>query len=163
MAFEIFRPLDRIAAGRHASYRVNEHMLDHPRTLRTFRAIRRMLAAEVVVSVTAVVLAVYFVSTGQHVQWVVWFRCAAVLGITLTLFYFATRAAEGYYWAYQRITLFSWIFPAVTLVVSVIPGLYPLWMIIEQAVFSLLLVCIGDLLRSPHMREAFPKPFRAQP
>lgn len=158
MAFEILRPLDKLAAGRHANYRVNEHMLDHPRTLRTFRGIRLMLAAEVVVSLTAIVLAIVFVSTGQTVAWVVWFRCAGVLGITLTLFYFATRASEGYYWAFQRIKLFSWIFPVVTLVVSVIPGLYPLWMIVEQAVFSLLLVGIGDLLRSEHMIQAFPKP-----
>lgn len=158
MAFEILRPLDRFAAGRHAHYRVDAEPLDHPRIARTFRGIRRILAVELLVGVTAVIVAIVLLINGQYVAPAVWVRSAAVLGITTTLFYFSARAAEGYYWAYQRLTLFSWIFPVVTVVVSCIPGLYPLWMIVEQAIFSLLLIAIGDLLRAKHMRAAFPKP-----
>ncbi|NEM89927.1 hypothetical protein [Galbitalea soli] len=159
--FEMLRPLDRFAAGRHADYRVSEHMLDHPSTLRSFRGIRWILAAEVLVGVAAIVIAVVLQAHGVTVQWAVWFRSIAVLGITLTLYYFATRAAEGYYWAYSRLRLFSRIFPIVTLVVATIPGLYPLWMTIEQVIFSLLMIGIGDLLLTDHMREAFPKPVAA--
>lgn len=159
--FEILRPLDRFAAGRNAEYRVSDLMRDHPRTLRSFRGIRWILAAEVVVGIAAVVIAVVLTSDGIGVGWAVWFRSVAVLAITGTLYYFATRAAEGYYWAYSRLKLFSRIFPIVTLVVATIPGLYPLWMTIEQVVFSLLMIGIGDLLLTDHMREAFPKPGNA--
>jgi hypothetical protein len=57
--------------------------------------------------------------------------------------------------------LFSRIFPIVTLVIATIPGLYPLWMTIEQIIFSLLMIGIGDILTTDHMREAFPKPQRS--
>jgi len=160
VAFEILRPLDRFAAGRHASYRVDTELVDHPRVARTFRGVRRMLMAEVGVGVLALSLAVFLLATGQNVPWVVWFRCSAVLAITLTLFYFLQRASEGYYWAYSRLRMFSWIFPIVTLIVGCIPNLYPLWIIVEQAVFALILIGIGDLLSSKHMRLAFPKPER---
>ncbi len=68
----------------------------------------------------------------------------------------------GYYWAYSRLRLFSRIFPIVTLVIAAIPGLYPLWMTIEQIVFSLLMIGIGDILTTDHMRETFPRPDRPE-
>jgi hypothetical protein len=78
-----------------------------------------------------------------------------VLAITVTLYYFAGRAAEGYYWAYQRLRLFTIVFPIVTLVTASIPGLYPLWMTIEQVIFSLILIAVGDLLASAALKSVF--------
>ena len=57
--------------------------------------------------------------------------------------------------------LFSRIFPVVTLVIAAIPGLYPLWMTIEQIVLSLLLIGVGDILTGDAMREAFPRPVKS--
>jgi 8-oxo-dGTP pyrophosphatase MutT (NUDIX family) len=159
--FEFVRPLDRFAAGKQVNYRVDPDLLQHPRIRRAFRGIRWILAAEVLVGLAAVVIAIVLTSNGQFVAWAVWFRSVAVLGITVTLYYFATRGAEGYYWGYSRLRLFSHIFPVVTLVIAAIPGLYPFWMTIEQIIFSLLMIGIGDLLRTDHMREAFPRPARA--
>jgi hypothetical protein len=85
-------------------------------------------------------------------------RCFVVLGMTATLFYFVWRARLGYYWAYSRLRLFSRIFPVVTLVIAAIPGLYPIWMITEQILFSVVLIGVADYLGSDHMRAAFPKP-----
>jgi hypothetical protein len=140
--------------------RISDDTRDDPKTRRNFRGIRWILAAEVLVGLVAVVIAITLAAHDQPVGWAVWFRSVAVLGITVTLYYFATRAAEGYYWAYSRLRLFSRIFPIVTLVVAAIPGLYPLWMTIEQIVFSLLMIGIGDILTTDHMREAFPRPGR---
>jgi hypothetical protein len=36
--------------------------------------------------------------------------------------------------------------------------LYPLWMTIEQVIFSLILIAVGDLLASAPMQIAFPRP-----
>lgn len=156
--FEFLRPLDRFAAGRQVSVRIDPDLVNHPRTKRSFRGIRWILAAEVLVGIAAVVIAVVLTLGGEQVSWAVWFRSVVVLGITVTLYYFATRGAEGYYWGYSRLRLFSRIFPIVTLVIATIPGLYPWWMTIEQVVFSLLLIGIGDILTTDHMRAAFPRP-----
>ncbi|SOC88206.1 hypothetical protein SAMN05660766_1906 [Curtobacterium sp. 314Chir4.1] len=152
--------LDRLAGGRQAGYVIREDMLEHPDTVRSFRWIRWLLVAETVVGLTAIVVAVLLTHAGQTVSWAVWFRATVVLLITLTLYVFAWRAQLGYYWAYQRLRLFSRIFPVVTLVIAAIPGLYPFWMVIEQIVFSLLMIGIGDVLTSDHMRATFPKPAR---
>lgn len=157
----LLRRLDRIAGGRHAGYTVPEEGRDHPRTRRAFVVIAWLLVAELLIGTTAVVVAVVLTFDGVSVPFAVWMRSVVVLGMTVTLFYFAWRARKGYYWAYSRLRLFSKIFPVVTLVIAAIPGLYPLWMVTEQIVFSLILIGVADYLDSDHMREAFPRPARA--
>ncbi|GAB2969562.1 hypothetical protein [Frigoribacterium salinisoli] len=150
--------IDRFAGGRQRAYVIREDMRQHPRTVLAFQRLRWLLVALTVVSTGAVVIAVALSDSGHVVPLAVWVRCAAVLGITLTLYVFAWRAQLGWWWAYSRLRLFSRIFPVVTLVVASIPGLYPAWMVLEQIVFSFLLVGISAVLSSRHMREAFPKP-----
>jgi hypothetical protein len=157
----LLRRLDRIAGGRHAGYTVPEEGRDHPRTRRAFVVIAWLLVAELVIGTTAVVIALVLTLDGATVPFAVWMRSVVVLGMTVTLFYFAWRARKGYYWAYSRLRLFSKIFPVVTLVIAAIPGLYPFWMVTEQIVFSLILIGVADYLDSDHMREAFPRPARA--
>ena len=154
----LFRVVDRLGGGRLAGRTIREELRDHPRTKRYFLGILWILVAEIVVGVAAVIVAFTLAAGGEQITWAVWFRSVAVLAITLTLLYFAWRASLGYYWAYSRLRLFTRIFPIVTLVVATIPGLYPLWMTIEQIVFSLLMIGIGDILTTDHMREAFPRP-----
>src|SRR5665811_2580177 len=105
--------------------------------------------------------AVVLLLRGDEVAWVVWMRLVVVLGMTMTLFYFAWRAQRGFYWAYSRLRLFSKIFPIVALVTAAIPGLYPLWMVTEQICFSLILLGIAEYLSTDHMREAYAKPSKA--
>lgn len=157
----LLRRLDRIAGGRLAGYTVPDEGRDHPRTRRAFIVIAWLLLAELVIGTTAVVIALVLTLHGAPVPFAVWVRSVVVLGMTVTLFYFAWRAQKGYYWAYSRLRLFSKIFPVVTLVMAAIPGLYPLWMVTEQIVFSLILIGVADYLDSDHMREAFPRPARA--
>ncbi len=154
----MFRVLDRVAGGRMAERMIREDLRDHPRTIRSFAGILWILLAEMVIGTAAVVIAIVLEVNGADVGWAVWFRGLVVLAITLTLLYFAWRASLGYYWAYSRLRLFSRIFPIITLVIATIPGLYPYWMLIEQIVFSLLLIGIGDILTTDHMRSAFPRP-----
>ncbi len=154
--------LDRIAGGRHAGYTVPAEGREHPRTRRAFVVIAWLLVVELAVGLAAVGVAVALQLGGQSVPWAVWMRSVVVLGMTVTLFYFAWRAQKGYYWAYSRLRLFSKIFPVVTLVIAAVPGLYPLWMVTEQIVFSLILIGVADYLDSDHMRAAFPKPPKAE-
>ena len=151
----LFLRLDRVAGGRIAGRRVD--LAQHPKTHRGFVGILWILGAEIVVGLVAIVIAIVLTVHGMPQHGAVWFRSIAVLAITATLLYFAWRASLGWYWGYSRLRLFSRIFPIVTLVIAAIPGLYPLWMTIEQIVFSLLLIGVGDILTGDAMREAFPR------
>ncbi|MET1019629.1 MAG: hypothetical protein ABWX62_06570 [Microterricola sp.] len=157
----LFLTLDRIAGGRTAGITIPEDMRQHPRTRRSFVWITWLLAAELLIGSAAVVVAVALWLDGIEIPFAVWMRSLVVLAMTVTLFYFAWRAQRGFYWAYSRLRLFSKIFPVVTLVIAAIPGLYPLWMVTEQIIFSLILIGVSDVLDSDHMREAFPKPKKA--
>ncbi|GAB3276809.1 hypothetical protein GCM10027449_16120 [Sinomonas notoginsengisoli] len=112
------------------------------------------------VGLGAVVIAVVLQARGTEVGFAAWFRGVVVLLMTVTLFFFAWRARQGYYWGYQRLRLFSQIFPVVTLVVATIPGLYPYWMVVEQIVFAVLMIGVADVLTNDHMRLAFASPKR---
>nr|WP_233613899.1 hypothetical protein [Leucobacter edaphi] len=147
--------MDRIAGGRQAGVRVPDEVVQHPRTRRAFRWIGWLLAAELVIGLGAVVIAVVLALNGVEVPFAVWMRSVVVLGMTATLFYFFWRATLGWRWGYQRLRLFSQIFPVITLVMAAIPGLYPGWMITEQIIFSLIMIGIADFLTSDHMRDAF--------
>ncbi|PJJ63424.1 hypothetical protein [Compostimonas suwonensis] len=152
--------LDRVAGGRQAGIVISGEMRDHPRTRRAFTAITWLLVAEFAIGLAAVVVAIVLTTNGDDIGWPVWMRTLVVLGMTATLFYFAWRARLGHYWAYSRLRLFSKIFPVITLVLAAVPGLYPMWMVTEQIVFSLILIGVSDYLESEHMRSAFPKPPR---
>lgn len=154
----LFRRLDRVAGGKKSDYQVVETMREHPRTRKAFAWIAWLLVVELAIGIAAVVVALVLALDGSQVPWAVWMRTVVVLGITATLFYFLWRAHRGLYWAYSRLRLFSKIFPVITLVLAAIPNLYPLWMVTEQVVFSLILIGVADFLDSNHMREAFPKP-----
>lgn len=147
-----------LIGGKYGDYKVPEEGIDHPRTKRAFKAIMVLLSAEIAVGGVALMLAFLWRDQPGLVTPAVWFRGVVVLFMTATLFFFTYKAAQGYYWAYSRLRLFSQIFPVVTLVITAIPGVYPLWMTIEQIVFSVLLIGVSDYLRSDHMRDVFPKP-----
>jgi len=154
----VLREIDRIAGGRHADHTIDEEMRTDPKTRRVFLVITWLLVVELVMGTGALVVPVLLQL--RDVPLIVWMRLLVVLAMTTTLFYFAWRAQRGYYWAYSRLRLFSKIFPVVALVTASIPGLYPLWMVSEQIVFSLVLLGIAEYLSTDHMREAYAKPPR---
>lgn len=151
----VFLALDRFAGGRRlrgVRGRVGDEAVQATR--RGFAGIFWILVGELVIGTVALVVA----SVEHSALPAVWFRSVAVLAITATLLYFAWRAWLGWTWAYSRLRMFSRIFPVVTLVIAAWPGLYPLWMTIEQIIFSLLLVGVGDILTSDRFRDAYPYP-----
>ncbi|GAB3597943.1 hypothetical protein [Microbacterium tumbae] len=154
----VLRRVDRIAAGRRQrDLRAPEDLMNAPAVRRRLRAVGWILVAEILIGLTAVLIALAHLLNGTPDNLAVWMRGLVVLGLTVGLGYFAIRAAEGWYWAYTRLRLFSRIFPTVTLVIAAIPGLYPFWMVAEQIVFSVLMIGIGDIATSDTLRTAFAK------
>ena len=159
MAMEnLLAKIDRLAGGKKAGIVVDPEGLEQPKTKRAFAWITWLLVFELVLGFGAVVFAVLIARAGEPVPFAVWMRTIVVLGMTATLFYFFWRATKGFYWGYQRLRLFAQIFPVITLVMAAIPGLYPVWMITEQIVFSLVMIGVGDFLTGDHLREVFRKP-----
>jgi cation transport ATPase len=146
--------IDHLAGGRHGDHTISEEMRTDPRTRRVF-----VVVVELVIGTSALVVPV-LLGMRQEVPWIVWMRLVVVLGMTMTLFYFAWRAQRGYWWAYSRLRLFSKIFPIVALTTAAIPGLYPVWMVTEQIFFALILLGIAEYLSTDHMRAAYAKPAR---
>lgn len=99
---------------------------------------------------------------GDSVSALVWLRCLVLFAISVSLFYFLWRAAIGWYWAYQRLLLFSRVFPFIAVVLAFVPGVFPWWVIAEQLAFAALLVAAQFMLSSPAAKRAFPKPPRTQ-
>ena len=153
----ILRKIDKLAGGRKSHLVVPLAGLQAKKTKTAFTWIMWLLAFEFVLGIAAVVVALVLAQGGEDVPLSVWMRTVVVLGMTATLFYFAWRAAQGWWWGYSRLRLFAQIFPVITLVLAAIPGLYPLWMVTEQIIFSLVMIGIGDFLTSDHMREVFNK------
>ncbi|HJA59880.1 MAG TPA: hypothetical protein H9788_02115 [Candidatus Brevibacterium intestinavium] len=159
MAMEkLFSRIDRLAGGSKAGILVPSAGLELPKTKRAFAWISWLLVFELALGLGAVVYAIVIARAGEPVPFAVWMRTVVVLGMTATLFYFFWRATKGFYWGYQRLRLFTQIFPVITLVMAAIPGLYPVWMITEQIVFSLVMIGVGDFLTGDHMREVFRRP-----
>lgn len=154
----LFAKIDRIAGGKKAGILVPPRGLELPKTERAFAWITWLLVFELVLGFGAVVYAIIIARAGEPVPFAVWMRTVVVFGMTVTLFYFFWRATKGFYWGYQRLRLFTQIFPVITLVMAAIPGLYPVWMITEQIVFSLVMIGVGDFLTGDHLREVFRKP-----
>ncbi|MGW8482462.1 hypothetical protein ACWGJP_04945 [Microbacterium sp. NPDC055903] len=150
----LLRRVDRLAAGRQRDLRAGGDLAS---VQRSFRAIGWILAVEIVISVSAIGIAGMNLLTGNPDGFAVWMRVLVVFGLTAGLTYFALRASAGWYWAYSRLRLFARIFPIVTLVTAAIPGLYPLWMVIEQIIFSLLMFVVGEIAGTDAMRTVFAK------
>lgn len=155
---KLFSRIDRLAGGSKADLVVPAEGLSQPKTKRAFAWITWLLVFELALGFGAVVYAVIIAEAGEPVPFAVWMRTIVVLGMTATLFYFFWRATKGFYWGYQRLRLFTQIFPVITLVMAAIPGLYPVWMITEQIVFSLVMIGVGDFLTGDHLRAVFRKP-----
>ena len=158
----LFLRIDRVAGGRYATHRVPEEARAAPRTRRALLTVTWWLVAELVLAAGAVGVALDVRDHGGSVSGIVWYRLVVIFGLTATLFYFVWRAGRGFYWAYSRLRLFSMVFPVVALASSAVPGLYPSWMIVEQILFSVVLLAIAVVLSSAHMRAVFAKPVRVR-
>lgn len=150
----LLQRLDVIGAGRRARHRGDEAAVESTRVRRAFAAVLVLLALVAVIDLAAAIVAFSL----PDVSWLPRMRSVIVLLITLSLFYFVWRSSVGYWWAYSRLRLFGVVFPIVTAVLALIPGLYPTWMTIEQLVVCVMLVGVAVILFSAPLRQAYPKP-----
>lgn len=85
----------------------------------------------------------------------VWTRATLVVAGAAVLYLFTHRAAQGSRRAYLRVRLVSAIMLVAIVVIVVLPGVFPVWMRVDQAVVGLVVLGIVTAVNSRNMRARF--------
>lgn len=116
------------------------------------RAVNRLLVGFLVMSVG---LAAATVLLRDHVPGAAWGRVIGLLVASPLYLLFAHRMAAGRRWAYRRLRVLSVVGTIGIAVLVSVPGPYPVWMRIEQAVQGLILLGLAVLLTRPAIKSRF--------
>jgi hypothetical protein len=85
----------------------------------------------------------------------VWTRVGIVAVTAALMYLFAVRAARGSHGGYRRLRIVAAVMVVVIAVIVVLPGPFPLWLKLEQAVCGLLLLGVTVLVNTRAVRSAF--------
>lgn len=116
----------------------------------------RLRAATIAIAVLSAVLLVGAIATASTLPVTAWNRVAAVVLLSLFYLFLVFRLGRGSSRALRRLHITVIIGIVGVALVVVLPGQYPWWMRVEQAVQLLLLLAMGYIIRRPEVRAAFP-------
>jgi hypothetical protein len=85
----------------------------------------------------------------------VWTRGTIVAATSLLLLSFAVRAARGSRKAFLRMRITSAAMVVAIAVIISLPGTFPVWLKIEQAVCGLILLGVVAVVNGKHLRSLF--------
>jgi hypothetical protein len=129
--------------------------LTHPRTLRAFRTIRRLVLGYLAVSVAALVAIVLMRDDAAEVNSAVWTRGIIVVVTAVLMAGFTARAAQGSRAAYRRLRIVSVVTPVAIAVIIASPGPFPVWLKIEQGVCGMVMAAVAVVANGGHLRGLF--------
>ncbi|GAA4524235.1 hypothetical protein [Amycolatopsis samaneae] len=129
--------------------------LNHPRSRTAFRALKLFARCYLGLSVLTLVAAFLLRGDTAVVTDAVWVRGTIVVASALATLAFATAAARGSRKGYLRLRVVSAVMVTAIAVLVVIPGLFPVWMRIEQGVCGLLLLGMVVIVNGKHLRSLF--------
>lgn len=90
----------------------------------------------------------------------VWVRATIVVLSAALTFTFAVRAAAGSRGAYRRLRIFSAVMVVAIAVIIALPGLFPVWLKVEQGVCGVLLAGVAILANGRQLRMLFKEQVR---
>lgn len=131
-----------------------EHLGD-PTTRTALGGVKLLLAGYLAISLLTFVAIVLLRGDASAVNDAVWVRGTIVLGSALLMSAFAVRAARGSRAAYRRLRLTSAAMVVAIAVIISLPGLFPLWMRIEQGICGLVLLAVVVLVNGRRVRSSF--------
>jgi len=129
--------------------------LSTSRTSSTWRSVTLLITAYLAVSVLTLAGIIALRNNPAAVNDAVWVRGTIVVASAVLTLSFARRAARGSARAYLRLRLVSAIMLVAIVVIDVLPGTFPLWMKVEQAICGLLLLGVVLLVNGKHLRSVF--------
>ena len=129
--------------------------LDHPVSRTLMRRLRVLVGGYVSLSVLTVVAIVLMRDHPDLVPPQVWIRGIIVAAAALLMALFVRQTSRGSRRSYLRLRLTSGIMLAAIIVIIALPGDFPLWMKIEQAVCGILLLGVVALVNGRRLRSLF--------
>jgi hypothetical protein len=134
----------------------NRHSgLSHPDTVRAFRTVRQLVLGYLGVGLVTLVFIFAMKNDHSVVNQAVMSRGIGVAVGAALMFLFTTRAAAGSKGAFRRLRFASPLLVVVIVAIVALPGTYPLWMKIDQAVCGLLLLGVAVVTNGRHLRTLF--------
>ncbi|MFD9895789.1 hypothetical protein ACFWY9_41130 [Amycolatopsis sp. NPDC059027] len=134
-----------------------EEDLKHPRSLTAFRGLNLLVTGYLGLSVLTLVAIFLLRGNTAMVTDAVWVRVTIVVLSALLTFAFARGVARGSRRAFLRLRIVSGVMVVAIAVIIAIPGLFPLWLRIEQGVCGLLLLGVVAIVNGKHLRALFGK------
>lgn len=132
-----------------------EGELRHPRTRTAFRSLKLLVGGYLALSVLTLVAIASLRNDAAAVNSAVWTRGTIVVISALLTFAFTVRAARGSRRAYLRLRIISAVMVVAIAVIVALPGTFPLWMKLEQAVCGLVLIAVAAVANGRHLRSLF--------
>jgi hypothetical protein len=128
---------------------------DHVRNRGTLRAVTTLVGTYLGISVLTLIAIILLRANPAIVNTAVWIRGSLVVASAALMFVFAVRAASGAPRAFLRVRLISAIMLVAIVVIIALPGTFPLWLRLEQAVCGALLLVVVLLVNGRRMRAHF--------
>jgi hypothetical protein len=85
----------------------------------------------------------------------VWVRGSIVVASATLMSVFAARAAQGSKGAFRRLRVVSAVMVVAIVVIVAVPGVFPVWMKVDQAVCGVVLLSVVLVVNGKHLRTAF--------
>jgi hypothetical protein len=133
----------------------NRVRTDEPRTHATLRTVKLLVGGYVALSVLTLVAVFLLRDNPAVVTPPVWIRTGIVAATSLLIARFAAGAAAGAPRMFLRLRLVSAILLVAVLVIVALPGAFPVWLRLEQAVCGVLLAGVVVLVNGRTLRTAF--------
>ncbi len=116
---------------------------------------RLLLLGYVALSALTVGLLVLLRDDAEVATTPAWVRAVIVLASSLLTLWFAAQAAGGSARGYLRLRIVTAVMVVAIVVIVVIPGAFPVWLRVEQAVCGLVLAAVAVLITRAPVRAQF--------
>jgi hypothetical protein len=134
---------------------ITKERLNQLRSQTALRNVQLLVGSYLGLSVLTLIAIVLLRNDDALVTPAVWVRGTIVVASALLTAFFAARMAQGSRGGYIGLRLESAIMFVAIAVIIALPGLFPLWMKIEQGVCGLLLLGVVVLVNGTLLRSAF--------
>jgi hypothetical protein len=124
-------------------------------TARALRPVKLLAGCYLALSVATLVAVVLLRHHAGIVDDAVWTRTVIVVGSAALTCAFAAGAARGSRRAFLRLRIVTAVMTVAVAVIVALPGLFPVWLRVEQSVCGLLLLTAVLLVNGRDMRALF--------
>ena len=129
--------------------------LTHTATRTAFRNVKLLIGGYLAVGLAGIGVIVAYHANRDMVTDAAQGRGVAIVISALLTMFFAFRAAQGVRRAFLRVRIVSVVLVAVLAVLAALPGVFPVWMRIEQGLCAVILLGVALIVNGRHLRTVF--------